>query len=124
MNTIDRSTRAGVTRGKHRSGSPQGIPLLGAVFTELSRHFGTTHSTVSLLRAAQRLIDIAEGKHQETAIRDPPARPDYFSRNVASALQSKPWTIACREQLRMTHCDDLRPETAQRIRQILQDQPD
>jgi transposase len=78
--------------------------LLSPVFSELLRHVGNDYSSLLLLQSAQRLIDIAEGCHRQTAIRDSPARPGYFSRNVASALRSNPWAIACWEQSRMTHC--------------------
>jgi hypothetical protein len=120
MNSIDRSSRAAATRSDHRNRILQGTPLLEAVFSELSRHLGNTYSSSLLLQSAQRLIGIAEGKHQQTAIRDPPARPDYFSRNVASALRSNPWTIACFEQRSLAHCDDdrLTHEATERIKRI------
>jgi hypothetical protein len=124
MNAIDQSPRAAATRSDQRNGIPQGIPLLAAVFSELSRHLGDTYSSSLLLQSAQQLIDLAAGKHRQTAIRDPPARPDYFSRNVASALRSNPWAIACFEQRSLAHCDDdrLTHEVTERIKRICQDQ--
>lgn len=124
MNSIDPSSRAAVTRSDQRNGIPQGIPLLGAVFSELSRHLGDTYSTSLLLQSAQRLIHLADGKHRQTAIRDPPARPEYFSRNVAFALRSNPWTIAWFERRSLAHCDDdgLTHEATERIKRICQDQ--
>ncbi|MBA1159015.1 hypothetical protein [Microvirga mediterraneensis] len=124
MNSPDQPSRVIATHSDQRSGIPQNTPLLGAVFSELSRHLGDTYSSSLLLQSAQRLIDITEGKHRQTAIRDPPARPDYFSRNVASALRSNPWTIACFEQRSLAHCDDdeLTHEATERIKRICQDQ--
>jgi len=121
---MDVSAEPAQARQPYAHAGRQAAALLGAVFGELSRYLSDAYSSSLLLQSAQRLIDIAEGKHRETAIRDPPTRSDYFSRNVASAVRSDPWTIACREQLQMTQFDDLLPEAAQRIRQILQDQLD
>jgi hypothetical protein len=124
MNAIDQSTRADLAQGNHRGAVPQGIPLLGAVFTELSRHLGEAYSTAHVLRAAQQLINLARAKHRERAIRDPPEHSGYFSLTLDTALRAHSWTIACFEQPGLTHCDDdgLTYEATERLRQILQDQ--
>jgi len=100
----------------------RGMRLLGAVFSELTKHLGADFSTAQLMQAAQQLIDISKAEYVGIPYKEVGERAGYYSWDLVRAFISHQWQIACVETNRMHHCDidEFTPESYEAARMLIQ----
>jgi hypothetical protein len=98
------------------------MPLLVAIFDELSTQLGQEFSTAELMQAAQGLVELSKQeflvKHEQAQGR----RSTFYSMDLVTAFDSHIWRIATSDTSRLSHCDfdEFSPETLQNATLVLQ----